>query len=212
VPKSAIVERANTSPFERKENNTAAKTPSRDYTAMGVTRSNTQITPARASPNATVAVIDSSLRKARSIRQPNSANSVSASPPVPPKGIYIINSFMTFAQDTPFTETYDDVTNRRASSSRSSSLTRNTDRNGPWSRSNVSRSPTSRSASQRRHAPSSSVSSLRRKPGKLSIPTYEDEEGYVSGEHDDSHEMTLIRIKVGFFGDHSDFFLIPLST
>jgi hypothetical protein len=113
---------------------------------------------------------------------------------------------MTFAQDSCFTETYDDVTNRGASSSRSNSLTRNSDRNGPWSRSNVSRSPTSRSASLRRHAPSSSVGSLRRKPGKLSIPTYEDEEGYVSGEHDESYGITLIRIKVGFLGDRKVFF------
>lgn len=180
---------------------------------MGVTRSNTQITPARASPNAAVAVIGSSLRKAPSIKQPNSTNPVSALPPVPPKGIVIYSKpfgskfHLTFAQDSPFTETYDDFTNRGESSSRSSSLTRNTDRNGPWSRSNVSQSPISRSASQRRHAPSSSVSSLRRKPGKLSIPTYEDEEGYVSGEQDDSHEITLIRIKVGFLGaDHNFFF------
>lgn len=93
----------------------------------------------------------------------------------------------------------DDYINRGGeSSSRSGSLTRNTDRNGPWPRSNVTPSPGS--ASQSRHVLNASVGSVKRRPAKLPLRAYEDEEGYASGEHDDSHELTLIRVKVGLFG------------
>lgn len=212
-PRSAGLERSRTTPAPapaspREIGNMRVPSPQRsDLLSPGVARSNTQITPARPSPNA---VIGGPLRSV-SIRKPGASPSNSLAQPK--------------ESNSRLTEFYDNYIDSYGSGKGPASpppTVNQTDQVGSWARSNANTNylpntrTGSRSASNNHPPPSSyqpppssydgpgSGGSLRKKVTRRNNPrasriqsTYEEEEeGYVSGEYDDGpFDLTIIRIK-----------------
>lgn len=231
-PRSAGLERSKTTPAPapqsaREIGKTGVPSPKgSDFLGAGLARSNTQITPARPSPNATVGGPMRSL----SIRKPGASPS---NPLVQPKGKMfgaLCSPFLTrtLGSNSRLTEIYDGYIDSYGSGEGDATpfpdQSAGSDRVGAWARSNANPNyppiarTGSRSAPNNQPPPSSyqppqishdglgGGGSLRRKVTKRSNPrasriqsTYEEEEeGYVSGEYDDGpFDLTIIRIKVG---------------
>lgn len=205
-PRSAGLERSRTTPgpmptSAREIGNMRVPSPKEnDLLRAGVARSNTQITPARPSPNAVIGGPTRSL----SIRKPGaSPNNLL----VQPRG-----------SNSRLTEFYDDYVESYGSGEGASSPPPIANQSaGFGARARLNANPSyspiaragSRSASNNQAPPSSydgpgGGGSLRRKVARRNNPrssriqnTYEEEEeGYVSGEYDDSpFDFTIIRIK-----------------
>ncbi|KAF9476353.1 NADPH oxidase regulator NoxR [Pholiota conissans] len=225
-PKSAGVERAKTTPanppMSARETSNIRLAPPISSPDVGVARSNTQIIPARPSPNASIGgpVRGLSVRRA-------GASPSNPAPPNPPAK----------DSDTRLTEFYDDYLESYNGEGGPPVPPLNpappaSDRVGAWARSNanpnyppagVLRSG-SRSAPNSQYAPSSyggpgGGGSLRRKVTRRNTSraqnriqsTYEEEEeGYVSGEYDDGpFELTLIRVKLHYQDDIRGMTLTP---
>jgi len=197
IPKSAGVERSKTS--HTPVTNTQDSGPQMiQPMSPGVTRNNTQITPARPSPNATIG--GQSQVKGLSIRKPG-ATPTNAPPSVAP------------VKEARMSEIYDDYLD----SYDHGSPVLPPDRVSAWARSNSAPRPGSRSAPHSQYAPSSYGGSMRRKSTKRANPrafraqtTYEEEEGYGSGEYDDGPiELTLIRVKLHYQDDTRGMTLNP---
>ncbi|KJA20777.1 hypothetical protein HYPSUDRAFT_42870 [Hypholoma sublateritium FD-334 SS-4] len=218
-PRSAGVERSKTTPMgnppasarEASSNNRFPVNP-----APGVARSNTQITPGRASANASIGGPVRGL----SLRRPGGSPGTSIQPAPP-------------AKDSRLTEFYDDYLDSYGPEDSPPvpviSAAPASDRVGAWARSNanpnyplagVARSG-SRSAPNSQYAPSSygGTGSIRRKltrrntnrtPSRIQSTYEEEEEGYVSGEYEDGpYELTLIRIKIHYNDDIRGMTLSP---
>jgi len=207
-PRSAGVERSKTTINVMPANREGRPVSPKDAAgATNISRSNTQITPGRPSPNASIGGPVRGL----SVRRPGaSPNNPAPAPPSGPKG----------GPNSRLTEFYDDYLDSYGDDNNSPPVPNiqaaPTDRVGAWARSNanpnyppLSRNQ-SRSAPNSQYAPSSyggPIGSIRRKPTRRNTratsriqSTYEEEEGYVSGEYDDGpYELTLIRVKVCFF-------------
>lgn len=217
-PKSAGMERAKTAaatvPTTREPGSSGLAPP--DSAPAGVTRSNTQITPARASPNAAIGGPVRGL----SVRKPGA--SPGNAPPPPGK------------EPNPgrLTEFYEDYLDSYSNDAPPVPLMNAApgpgDRVGAWARSNanpnygVARSG-SRSAPNSQYSPSNyggggGGGSLRRKVTRRqprgnsrAISTYEEEEeGYGSGEYDDGpYELSMIRVKLHYQDDIRGMTLTP---
>ena len=155
-------------------------------TGAGLRRNNTQIIPARASPNAIIG--GQGQVRSLSIRKPGAT----ALPQVSPQGAHFKSNQngISMLPSEGFYDDYVDSYNRRNSPS--------SDRVGAW-RLNLSHGP--------RNVPSSSYSgrSMRNNSKRGNPHAFirargnyeEEEEGYGSGEYDDGPtELTLIRVKV----------------
>jgi len=216
-PRSAGVERSKTAPNVTpsigRDNNAG---PSMKEAAPGggsITRSNTQITPARPSPNAAIGGPVRGL----SVRRPGV--SPNAPPTVPGKD-----------SNPRLTEFYDDYIDSYGGTEDNAAPPvpqgGGADRVGAWARTNANPNYPpivrngSRSAPGSQYAPSSygGPGSIRRKPTKRNTratsriqSTYEEEEeGYVSGEYDDGpFELTLIRVKLHYQDDIRGITLAP---
>ncbi|KAF8973170.1 NADPH oxidase regulator NoxR [Flammula alnicola] len=224
-PRSAGIERSKTTPAlpptSAREPSSNRLPPSNDLppTSAGVTRSNTQITPARPSPNASIGGPARGLSIRRPGASPNKPN-----PPAPP-------AKESNARLTEFYDDYLDSYGSEAPPVPTISAPPPSDRIGAWARSNanpnyppvgVARTG-SRSAPNSQYAPSSyggpGGGSLRRKVTRRNTAraqsriqsTYEEEEeGYVSGEYEDGpFELTLIRIKLHYQDEIRGMTLVP---
>ncbi|KAF9524021.1 NADPH oxidase regulator NoxR [Crepidotus variabilis] len=210
-PKSAGVERSNTSPFGGREGS-GSRSPKRspgssEVTPTGIARSNTQIAVGRPSANAAVGSMGGPVR-GLSIKRPGGSgnNSPTRGPQVPSKGP---------AQDSRLTEFYDDyIDSYGGVAPPMPPPNTNTERVGNWARNNANPALAragSRSAPTSQYAPSSygGTGSVRRRGTKRSVrapsriqSTYDDEEeGYGSGEYDEVFEMNIIRVKVHYQDD-----------
>lgn len=175
-------------------------------------RSNTNITPSRPSPNATIGGPVRGL----SVRRPGNASPGNSSPPrAPPK------------DDARLTEFYDDYLDSYGGDAPIPPIAQpGPDRIAAWARTNANPNyplvrSGSRSAPTSQYTPSSygGGGSLRRKVTKRNNPrapsrvqsTYEEEEeGYVSGEYEDGpFELTLIRVKLHYQDDTRGMTLTP---
>jgi hypothetical protein len=217
-PKSAGVERSNTSPFNGRENSNMAETKfisQREYTSpLGVklSRSNTQISLARASPNA----IDPASRQGRGAlkRLSTSMSSKGRSFQIYASD-FLLNS-NSLGQDSPITEFYNGYASMESSPiepGRSAPISGSADR--VWPRNNgpptltLSRS-TSRSV---QNAPSnmgggSVIRQFTRKmtPPRRNRSPQNDEEGYGSDNYDVGYyDLSLIRVKVSKIADYALF-------
>jgi hypothetical protein len=216
-PRSAGVERSKTTANVTPSPARATSPKEAGPGAGGITRSNTQITPARASPNAGIGGPVRGLSVRRPGAPPNNAPAA-AGPPVPGK-------------DPRLTEFYDDYIDSYGGEDNSPPPPNNqaggSDRVGAWARNNANPNYPpigrngSRSAPGSQYAPSSygGTGSIRRKPTRRNNPrassriqsTYEEEEeGYVSGEYEDGpFELTLIRVKLHYQDDIRGMTLSP---
>jgi tetratricopeptide (TPR) repeat protein len=201
-PQSARLASFNKGPFPRQPMSAGAS----------IGRSNTNITPSRPSPNATIGGPVRGL----SVRRPGNASPENSSPPIaPPKG------------DARLTEFYDDYLDSYGRDVPMPLIAQpGPDRVAEWARTNAN--PTSplvrsrsRSAPTSQYAPSSygGGGSLRRKvtrrnnsraPSRIQSTYEEEEEGYVSGEYEDgSFELALIRVKLHYQDDTRGMTLTP---
>lgn len=219
-PRSAGIERskttANTTASPARDAGRAPSPKGAGPAGGGIARSNTQITPARASPNAGIGGPVRGLSVRRPAASPN--NPASAAPPVPGKD-----------SDPRLTEFYDDYIDSYGGEEAPPALPTagGSDRVGTWARNNANPNyppngrTGSRSAPGSQYAPSSygGTGSIRRKVTRRNNPrassriqsTYEEEEeGYVSGEYDDGpFELALIRVKLHYQDDIRGMTLAP---
>jgi len=208
-PRSAGVERSKTTvgsttlrPISPKEGNPGAS----------IARSNTQITPARPSPNASIGGPVRGL----SVRKPGASPNNPTAPAPPAKG----------GADSRLTEFYDDYIDSYGGQDGPPVPQQSPDRVGAWARSNANPNNypplgrnVSRSAPGSQYAPSSyGGGSMRRRPTRRNTratsriqSTYEEEEeGYVSGEYDDGpFELSMIRVKLHYQDDIRGMTLTP---
>ncbi|KDR75258.1 hypothetical protein GALMADRAFT_226928 [Galerina marginata CBS 339.88] len=222
-PRSAGVERSKTtagiapSPA-RDAGNTRLPSPKETPAPSGVARSNTQITPARPSPNASIGGPVRGL----SVRRPGASPNNPPPAPAPPA-----------KESNPrMTEFYDDYIDAYGGEGTTPppvpAQTPASDRVGAWARNNANPNyppigrTGSRSAPGSQYAPSSygGTGSIRRKntrrstnprtPSRIQSTYEEEEEGYVSGEYDDGPlELTLIRVKLHYQDDIRGMTLTP---
>ncbi|KAF8895701.1 NADPH oxidase regulator NoxR [Gymnopilus junonius] len=235
-PRSAGIERsktmgANVAPTAARETreareggNAKAASPKEAGPGAGISRSNTQITPARPSPNA---MIGGPVR-GLSVRRPGVNAPPAAGPAVPGKRMKII---LKSNSNGRLTEFYDDYIEAYGEDNAAPPVPpapgAGPDRVGAWARNNanpnyqpMARSG-SRSAPGSQYAPSAygGTGSIRRRGTRRTNPrissrvqsTYEEEEeGYVSGEYDDGvYELSLIRVKVHYQDDIRGMTLTP---
>ncbi|TFK44440.1 NADPH oxidase regulator NoxR [Crucibulum laeve] len=225
-PKSAGLERARTTlnvPSNARELTSGAlRSPGAGPT---ITRNNTTITTARASPNASIGGPVRGL----SVQRPGAAPpGVNLSPPSPPSK----------EPDSRLTEFYDDYLDSYADNASPPPVPNSAgnpppDRIAAWARSNANPNygpvrTGSRSAPTSQYSPSSyggvggGGGSLRRKVTRRNAPraqsriqsTYEEEEeGYGSGEYDDGpFELMKIRVKLHYQDDVRGMALTPETT
>ncbi|CAA7261646.1 unnamed protein product [Cyclocybe aegerita] len=215
-PRSAGVERSRTTPGglsgAGRELGGGRLSPKATSPGAGITRSNTQITPARPSPNASIGGPVRGL----SVRKPGASPS---NPPPPPSK----------DKNDRLTEFYDDYIDSYAAERAPPvpNAPPPSDRVGAWARNNanpnyppLSRTG-SRSAPGSQYAPSSyggPGGSLRRKgtrrnpraSSRIQSTYEEEEEGYGSGEYDDGPlELSLIRVKLHYQDDTRGMTLSP---
>jgi len=203
MPKSAAVERSKTSytPATDTQDSGPKKPISPKVTqplSPNVTRNNTQITPARPSPNATIG--GQGQVRELSIRRP---------------GATPMNALSSVAPSKEVSEIYD----RYLDSYDQGNPVPPPDRVSAWARVNSAPRTGSRTAPHSPYAPSSYGGSMRRKSTKRSNvrafsraqSTYEEEEeGYGSGEYDDGPiELSLIRVKLHYQEDVRGMTLTP---
>ncbi|KIK09857.1 hypothetical protein K443DRAFT_671168 [Laccaria amethystina LaAM-08-1] len=202
LPQSARLASFNKGPFPRQPMSAGAS----------IVRSNTNITPSRPSPNATIG----GPVRGFSVRRPGNASPDNSSPPTAsPKG------------DARLTEFYDDYLDSYGGDAPIPPITQpGPERVAAWARTNANPNyplvrSGSRSALTSQYAPSSygGGGPLRRKvtkrnnsrgPNRIQSTYEEEEEGYVSGEYEDgSFELTLIRVKLHYQDDTRGMTLTP---